>query len=129
MNREKLQAILLIGIFCIISTIIGIFVSRRLAELGLWVMPALFHLYPIATIFFAVIYSVFTSRRVLWAPLLVFLGIGLLLECFLFWLMELFIFGSPKMMALFILGQLILVYGVTWILYFSFVSHLPIDKA
>ena len=129
MDRKRLQAIALIGIFCTISAIIGVLVSQRLAEFGLWVMPALFHLYPIATIFFAVIYSVITSRKVLWSPLLIFLGIGLLLECFLFWLMELFIFGSPKMMALFILGQLILVYGVTWILYFSFVSRLPIDKA
>ncbi|MBN2372730.1 hypothetical protein JXL19_02925 [bacterium] len=129
MNREKQQAIAIIGIFCIISTVIAVLVSQRLAEFGLWIMPALFHLYPIATILFAVIYSAVTSRNVLWSPLLVFMGIGLLLECLLFWLMELFIFGSPKMMALFILGQLILVYGVTWILYFSFASRLPINKA
>jgi hypothetical protein len=128
MDRNNLKALLLIGFFCFLAFIIGFFLSREMAELGLWIMPALSHLYPIAVMLFVIIYSVITSKRILWIRLFLLLGFGLALECFLFWLNKLFLFSSPRLMALFVFSQLVFVYALTLILYFYIISPVSLKR-
>ncbi len=128
MDRNYSNALLLIGFFSFLAFIIGFFLSRDMAELGLWIMPALSHLYPIAVLLFVIIYSVITSKRILWLYLFLTLGIGLALECFLFWLNKLFLFSSPKIMALFVFSQLVFVYAVTLVLYFYIASYITLKR-
>ncbi len=122
MNVERLKYLLLIIFFYAISVVVGIILSKKIAIAGLWFMPALFHLYPIITVSFVIIYSVITDQKVLWSRLLILLGIGLLLECLLFWLTRHSFFTTPKVMALFILGLLIILYGATWSIYIMIVA-------
>ena len=124
-DRDRLRAIQIICFFGIFAFIISIILSQEVAEFGLLVMPALSHLYPIVVLSFIIIYSIITSRRILWFPLFLLLGGGLLLECLLFQIIRLFIFESQKVMALFIFGQLVLLYGLTFFLYFYFNFRIP----
>jgi len=128
MDQNNLNVSLLIVFFGFVAFVVGIFLSKEMAEFGLWIMPALSHLYPIVIVSFVIIYSVITSRRVLWVRLLLLVGLGLSLECFLFWLNKIFVFSSPRVMALFVFSQIVLVYGLTLVLYFYFASHIPSRK-
>jgi hypothetical protein len=128
MDRNNLKASILAFFFGVVAFIIAIFLSEDMAELGLWIMPALSHLYPIAIVSLILVYSVITSRRVLWFRLFLLLGLGLALECFLFWLNKIFVFSSPRIMALFVFSQMVLVYGLTLVLYFYFISRFPPKK-
>lgn len=119
MYHNNLKALFLIGFFGFIAFLVGFLLSREMAELGLWIMPALSHLYPIAILSFVIIYSVITSKRILWIRLFVLLGFGLTMECFLFWLVKFFLFSSPRIMALFVFSQLVFVYASTLVLYFT----------
>lgn len=123
MKDRKQKALLLICLFVVFASFLGIFLSGRIAELGLLFMPALYHLYPIITIIFVVIYSVIVSRKILWFHLIILLFVGLFLECVLFWITKTFPFSSQKFMAIFILFQLIVIYGGTWFFYFFFTSR------
>lgn len=128
MDQNNLNVSLLIVFFGFVAFIVGIFLSKEMAEFGLWIMPALSHLYPIVIVSFVIIYSVITSRRVLWVRLLLIVVLGLSLECFLFWLNKIFIFSSPKVMALYVFSQIVSVYGLTLVLYFYFASRIPSRK-
>jgi hypothetical protein len=128
MDRNNLKALLLIAFFCFLAFLMGFFLSGDMAELGLWFMPALSHLYPIVILSFVVIYSFITSKRILWVRLFLILGFGLILECFLFWLTKFFLFSSPRIMALFVFSQLVFVYALTLILYFYTASYIPLKK-
>lgn len=122
MRSERHSAILLILFFLIGALILGIFISERMAEMGLWCLPALCHLYPFITLFFVGIYSVITSRKIYWFQLTVLLALGLVLECAMFLLNKFFVFASPRLMAFFVFFQIIMIYGATWVLYFSLTS-------
>jgi hypothetical protein len=130
LDRKKslLKAFAIIVFFFSIAFMTGMFLSREMAELGLWIMPALSHLYPLVIIAFVIIYSIIASKRILWIPLFSLLGIGLFLECFLFWLTKLFVFESPSIMALFVFAQIVLVYTFTLVLYFYFSLRIPSKK-
>lgn len=123
MTRKRCFSLFIIGIFYIISIVASILLSQKSVKAGLWIMPALFHLYPIVTFSVALLYSIITSKKILWMNLLILIAIGLLLECFLFRLANRFIFYTPRSMALFILGLLVFVYGSTWSVYFYIVHH------
>jgi len=128
MNRDILKAILIICFFVVFAFVTCIFLSREMAGFGLWIMPALGHLYPIVVVSIILIYSIIKSCKILWLHLILILGFGLVLECLLFWANKFFVFGSPGVMALFVFGQLVLIYGLTFILYFYFYSRLPSRK-
>ena len=128
MDQNNLNVSLLIVFFGFVAFVVGIFLSKEMAEFGLWIMPALSHLYPIVIVSFVIIYSVITSRRVLWVRLLLIVVLGLSLECFLFWLNKIFVFSSPKVMALFVFSQIVSVYGLTLVLYFYFASRISSRK-
>lgn len=123
MRAERRNAIFLILFFFAGALILGICISVRMAEIGLWCLPALCHLYPFITLLFIVIYSVITSRRIFWRRMFILLVLGLALECFMFWVNKLFIFVSPRIMASVIFLQVIAVYGLTWGIYFSLTSQ------
>lgn len=128
MDPAKKRAIAIIVIIYLISAITGALLSKKMALFGLWLMPALYHLYPIATVSIIIIFSVVTSRKVLWGLLILLLGAGLLLECLMFWLTNLLVFRSPIIMSLFILFLLVFLYGVTWVIYFFIAVQLPPSK-
>ena len=128
MNRDILKAILIICFFGIFAFVTCIFLSREMAGFGLWLMPALGHLYPIVVVSIILIYSIITSCKIFWLHLIFILGFGLVLECLLFWANKFFFFGSPKVMALFVFGQLVLIYGLTFFCYFYFCFRLPSRK-
>lgn len=128
MNQDILKAILIICFFGIFAFVTCIFLSREMAGFGLWIMPALGHLYPIVVVSIILIYSIIKSCKIFWLRLIFILGFGLLLECLLFWANKFFFFGSPKFMALFVFGQLVLIYGLTFFFYFYLCFRLTSRK-
>ena len=128
MYHKNLKALFIIGFFCSLAFLAGFFLSEEIAKLGLWIMPAFCHLYPIAILSFVIIYSVITSKRIFWVRLFLLLGFGLALECFLFWLSKFFLFSSPRIMALFVFIQLVFVYSLTLVLYFYVATSLPLKR-
>ena len=128
MNRNILKAIGLFILFGTMAFIIGIGISRKIAEFGLWIIPAFGHLYPLAFFSLVLVFSVITSRPILWIHLCLLLIIGLLSECILFRLTKLFVFKSPQILAFFLFSQLMLVYGITLFVYFYFIFRIPSKK-
>ena len=128
MNRNILKALGLFILFGTVAFIIGIGISRKIAEFGLWIIPAFGHLYPLAIFSLVLIFSIITSRPILWIHLCLLLIIGILSECILFRLTKLFVFKSPEILAFFLFSQLMLVYGITLFLYFYFIFRIPFRK-
>jgi len=128
MDRDILKALGLFIFFGTVAFVIGIIISREIAEFGLWIIPAFGHIYPLAIFSLVLIYSIITSRPILWLHLFLLIIIGLLSECILFRLTKLFVFKSPKILAFFLFSQLMLVYGVTLFLYFYIIFRITSKK-